>query len=56
MVINALDSVTARHFKLRDIFSPVKSILNLLAIKNKVKLVVILMKPQDPSIITNKWR
>jgi hypothetical protein len=36
----AMHSVVARHFKLR-VFSPVKSILNLPAIKNKVNLVVI---------------
>jgi hypothetical protein len=41
MVMNTMDSVVARHFKLTEVFSPVKSILNLLAIKNKVNLIVI---------------
>jgi hypothetical protein len=41
MVINALDSVDARHLKPTEVFTPVKSILNLLAIKNKVNLVMI---------------
>jgi hypothetical protein len=41
MVINALASVVARHFKLTEVFNPLKSILNILSIKNKVNLVVI---------------
>jgi hypothetical protein len=40
-VVNAMHSVTARHFTLTEVFSPVKSTLNLLAIKNKVNFVMI---------------